>query len=230
MAKKLAVIGLGHFGSQLATELSRMGAEVLAIDDDMDRLDDIKDKVTHSVRLDATELKPLQSQGLDEFDAVIIGIGDNFEATLLVTAVLQQIGVKRIIVRATTPVHERILNHLGINEVILPSAEAAERLATSLMFEKVVDSFALSTDFTIVEVSAPESYVGKTLEELQLPRRLELSVITIKRTRTTPRLFGISKKTTEEIVGIPKPDTVVERGDILVVFGAKSALQRMLEL
>ncbi|MCK5573225.1 MAG: TrkA family potassium uptake protein, partial [Bacteroidetes bacterium] len=158
MAKKFAVIGLGHFGSQLAAELAAKGAEVLAIDDDLDRVDDIKDKVTYTVRLDATDESALRSQGIGEFDAVVVGIGDDFESTLLAVAMLQQVGVKRIIARATSSVHERILQHLGLSEVVLPSVEAAERLANSLLFEKVVDSFALSTDYTIVEAPAPDSY------------------------------------------------------------------------
>jgi len=116
MARHFAVIGLGHFGSSLAVELSSRNAEVLAIDNDIERLDDIKDRVAHTIRLDATEEKALRGLGLQEMDGVIVAIGDDFEATLLTVTQLQQLEIKRIIVRATTEVHERILSHLGITE------------------------------------------------------------------------------------------------------------------
>src|SRR3989304_2894696 len=105
MERKFAVIGLGHFGEHLAVELAQKGAEVLAIDEELERLEAIKDKVTHAVRLDATDEKALLSQGLQDFDAVIVGIGDDFEAALLTVAMLQRIDAKRIIVRATTSIH-----------------------------------------------------------------------------------------------------------------------------
>lgn len=229
MTKKFAVIGLGHFGTDLAVGLAQKGAEVLAIDQDLEKLDDIKDRVTHTVRLDATEEKALLTQGLDEFDAVIVGIGDDFEATLLTVAMLQQIEVKRIIVRGTTTVHERILNHLGIKEVILPATEAAERLANTLMFERVVDSFELSSDFTIMEVAAPESFIGRSLQELELQQQFGASLITIKRTEKKPGLLGIGARTVERILGIPSPTTTVERGDVLIVFGKKKDIERILK-
>lgn len=229
MGGKFAVIGLGHFGSQLAVELAQKGADVLAIDEDMERVEDIKDQVTHTVCLDSREEKALRSQGLEEFDGVIVGIGDNFEATLLTVAMLQQIGVKRIIARATTSIHERILMHLGIQEVILPAREAAERLANSLMLQGVMDSFTVSTDYTIVEINAPEKFFGRTVEELDLRRRFEVSLITIKRTEIKAGPLGFRPRPVESIVGVPTPGTRIEMGDILIIFGGKKAIKRMLE-
>ena len=177
MDKKIAVIGMGHFGMHLAVELARKGADVLAIDDNLDRLDEIKEQITHTVRLDTTEETPLRSQGLEEFDAVVVAIGDNFEASLLTVAMLQKIEVKRIIVRAVTAVHERILQHLGVTEIILPAAEAAERLANSLLFENVIDSFALNSEYTIAEVTAPDEFIGQTVEKLDLRKRFQISLV-----------------------------------------------------
>jgi len=228
MTKKFAVIGLGHFGTDLALRLAEKGAEVLAIDENLEKLDDIKDRVTHTVCLDATEERALRAQGLHEFDAVVVGIGDDFEATLLTVAMLQQIGVKRIIVRATTETHERILNHLGIKETILPAVEAADRLANSLMFERVVDSFELSSDFTIVEVAAPEALIGQSLQKLDLQKELGVSLITIKRTEKRKGTLGLGSRTVERVLGIPTPETTIERGDVLVVFGNKKDIERIL--
>lgn len=229
MEKKFAVIGLGHFGSHLAIGLAEQGAEVLAIDDDIERLEEIKDQVTHTVRLDSTEEKALRSQGIQDFDAVIVGMGDDFEATLLTVAALQRLEVKRIIVRATTETHERILNHLGITEIILPAVEAAERLANTLLFEKVVDSFELSSEYTIVEVQAPERFVGKTVQQLLLEQELGVSLVTIKRREKKKALLGFRTRDVETILGVPMPSTVIEQGDLLVVFGNKKAIRKLAE-
>jgi trk system potassium uptake protein TrkA len=227
MTKKVAVIGVGNFGAHLAVTLAKQGAEVLAIDSSMDRLEDVKDKVTYTVRLDSTEEKALRDQGLTELDAVIVAIGDDFEATLLTIVALQNIGVKRIIARATTKTHERILHHLGIEEVISPAVEAAERLADSLMYRGVIDSLELSSDYSIVEVSAPEAFIGKSLGELQLRETFDVNLITIKRIEQEPRLLGLRSRTVEKILGIPTPDMVVQRGDVLVLFATKPAISKM---
>jgi trk system potassium uptake protein TrkA len=227
MTKKVAVIGVGNFGAHLAVTLAKQGAEVLAIDSSMDRLEDVKDKVTYTVRLDSTEEKALRDQGLTELDAVIVAIGDDFEATLLTIVALQNIGVKRIIARATTKTHERILRHLGIEEVISPAVEAAERLADSLMYRGVIDSLELSSDYSIVEVSAPEAFIGKSLGELQLRETFDVNLITIKRIEQEPRLLGLRSRTVEKILGIPTPDMVVQRGDVLVLFATKPAISKM---
>jgi trk system potassium uptake protein TrkA len=227
MTKKVAVIGVGNFGAHLAVTLAKQGAEVLAIDSSMDRLEDVKDKVTYTVRLDSTEEKALRDQGLTELDAVIVAIGDDFEATLLTVVALQNIGVKRIIARATTKTHERILRHLGIEEVISPAVEAAERLADSLMYRGVIDSLELSSDYSIVEVNAPEAFIGKSLGELQLRETFDVNLITIKRIEQEPRLLGLRSRTVEKILGIPTPDMVVQRGDVLVLFATKPAISKM---
>ncbi len=227
MTKKVAVIGIGNFGAHLAVTLAKQGAEVLAIDSSMDRLEDVKDKVTYTVRLDSTEEKALRDQGLTELDAVIVAIGDDFEATLLTVVALQNIRVKRIIARATTKTHERILRHLGIEEVISPAVEAAERLADSLMYRGVIDSLELSSDYSIVEVNAPEAFIGKSLGELQLRETFDVNLITIKRIEQEPRLLGLRSRTIEKILGIPTPDMVVQRGDVLVLFATKPAISKM---
>ncbi|MBP6671648.1 MAG: TrkA family potassium uptake protein [Bacteroidetes bacterium] len=227
MAKKIAVIGLGVFGIRVAIELSRKGADVIALDNDMERLDDVKEHVAHAVRIDSTDETALKAQGVHDMDVVIVGIGDNFEAALLTIAALQNIGAKRIVVRGTTSTHERILNHLGIKEVILPAEEAAERLATNLIFENVIDSFELSSDYSIAEISAPETFIGRTVTELELRQTYNVNLITIKRQQEKRTMFGLQKKKMATILGIPSSDTYIERGDVLMVFGRKKELERL---
>jgi len=224
---KFALIGLGDFGAHLAMVLSEKGAEVLAIDQNMDNLEEVKDSVAHTVCLDATEEKALSSQGIDEYDAVIVCIGDEFEETLLVVTVLQSLGVKRIIARATTPRHAQILRHLQIKEVILPAVDAADRLANKLLFQSKLSSLELSSDYEIIEVDAPDKFVGKNLRELELRVQFDVSLITIKRIELKPRLLGGTREV-EHIIGIPSPETVIERGDVLMLFGKKESVQKMM--
>lgn len=224
MSKRYAVIGIGKFGFHLAKELSLKGADVLAIDHDAERLDDLKEIAAHSVRLDSREEAALRSQVLQEYDAVVVGIGDDFETTLLTVVALQNLGVKRIVVRATTPVHERILQHLGVHEVILPAVEAAERLATSLQYEGVLESYALASDATIAEVNVPDGLIGRSVGDIGFTEEHNVTLITIKRTKKQPRLFGLGSREVEEVVGVPKAETRLERGDTLIVFGNKDAI------
>jgi K+ transport systems, NAD-binding component len=161
MPRQFAVIGLGNFGAQLAAELTRRGAEVLAIDEREEAVDDVRDHVTHTVRLDATDELALADQRIAEMDAVVVSFGSDFEAALLTVSVLKQIGAKRVIVRATTVRHERILETLGVDEVVLPVNETVTRLAGSLMVEGLYDSFALSSDYAVGEVAIPEELLGK---------------------------------------------------------------------
>jgi trk system potassium uptake protein len=229
MSKKFAVIGLGIFGSHLAVELAERGAEVLAIDNDLEKIEDLKEKVTVTVKLDSTDETALRNQGIEDFDAVIVAMGDNFEASILTVAILQQIGVQHIIVRGTTSIHKRILNHLGIEEIILPSEEAADKLASSLAMDKIIDSFSLTSEYIIVEAEAPKTFIGKNLLILDLPKKYEISIITIKRRESKNRLLRFHRKEFEEIIGIPKPETIIEQNDILVLFGKQKDIESLLK-
>jgi trk system potassium uptake protein TrkA len=230
MPKKIAVIGLGYFGEQLAILLTERGAEVLAVDSSMDRLDDVKDRVAQAICLDATEHKAMAALGLDSFDAVVVGMGDDFEATLLTISVLQELRVPRIIARGTSPTHERILQHVGIREIIMPAVEAAERLSKTLMVEGVVDSVQLPSDFTLMEITAPDWMVGKALQSMRLREDYSVSLVTIIRDLERPAFLGFGRKTVRTSVGIPEPSTEVERGDLLVVFGKEKDITRMAEV
>jgi trk/ktr system potassium uptake protein len=227
--KKVAIIGIGNFGSQLAVDLVQKGAEVLAIDQDMDKLTDLKDEVTHTVCLDSREEKALRSQGLKELDAVVVAMGDDFEAVLLTIAGLQNIGIKRIIARATTAVHERILRHLGIQEIVMPSQETANRLANSILVKGVLDSFPLSGSHGVYEVKTQEKMIGQTVAQLNLWERMGIKLIAIKRMEEKAAVLGLRVKTVESVIGDPSSDLVIQKGDILVVFAAADAIMQLAE-
>lgn len=225
MAKQFAVIGLGNFGAQLAVELCQRGAEVLAIDEKIDAVDGVKDHVTHAVRLDATEEEALAGQKLDRFDAVIAGFGADFETLLLTAMILKQLGVKRIVARASTTRHQKILNRLGIDEVVLPVTEAVQRLATSLTAGDLVEALPLASDHAIAEAPAPEEVLGRTVGEVDFPGTYGVQVVSIQRTRELAGFLGFHRSVKRTLLGIIRPDTVIERGDLLVLFGPRKSLE-----
>lgn len=229
MNKKVAVIGLGSFGSHLAVDLVQKGAEVLAIDSNMEKLTDLKDQVTHTVCLDSREEKALQSQGLQELDAVVVAIGDDFEAVLLTIAALQNIGIKRIIARATTTVHERIIRHLGVQEIVVPAQETADRLANSILVKGVLDSFPLSGTHGVYEVQAMDRMIGQTVSQLNLRDGMGVNLIAIKRTEEKTAILGLGVKKVESVIGDPPGNTTIMKGDVLVVFAAADAIKQMVE-
>lgn len=229
MTKKFAIIGLGNFGSFLASFLENKGAEVLAIDSDMNKLEEVKEMVTRAVRLDSTDEKALRTQDLNEYDAVIVAMGDDFESSILTVSILQLIGVKRIIARATTEIAKRILSNLGVKEIILPTEEAAMRVANTLLMDKVIDSVLLESDYSIVEMIAPVEFAGKTLQELQLPKNSGVNIVTIKRKISRSKMLGFGEEIIEQIIGIPTGITKIEQGDILIIFGDEKNIRRILK-
>ncbi|ANT65655.1 MULTISPECIES: potassium channel family protein [Prosthecochloris] len=226
--EKYALIGMGDFGAQLAVTLAKKGIEVLAIDSSMEQLEDIKDVVERTVCLDATEEKALESQAIEEFDAAIICIGDEFEETLLIVTVLRNLGVRRIIARATTTRHAYILRHLDIEEVILPAVDAAYRLANKLAMQDQVNRLELSSDYEITEVRVPQQFVGKKVGEVNFRDEYHVVLITIKRVETQPHFWGMATREVERLVGVPIPETVMEKDDILLLFGHREAFERLL--
>jgi trk system potassium uptake protein len=225
--KRFCVIGLGYFGQNLALKLSEAGAEVLAIDRDEDRVDSISDKITYAVTMDSTDSKTLHSLGLQDMDAVIVAIGEGFESSILTTAVLQEIGVKRILNRITSPIHERLLKLMSIDELLVPEAEAAAQLANRLMIPGLIEYFRISGDYGIFEINTPKHLLNKTVIESDLRRKYSLNLITIK------RAFGkheIDIKEQAEVTGVPSPDTKILEGDVLVLFGKEKDLKDLLEV
>jgi len=225
----VAVIGLGHFGLNLALHLTEEGCEVMAIDRDAAKVEMIQNRVAIAVALDSTEQAPLRKLGLREMDIVVVAIGEDFQSSLLTTASLQEIGVKRIISRVISPVHERLLRLMGIQELVLPEAEAARALAHQLLLGKVQKAFELSSDYSIVEVEAPPHFVGKTIRQLQLRERYGLNLVTIKRLEQRGGWLTLGRGERMRVLGVPTPEMVIEAGDILVLFGREQDLQRMLE-
>lgn len=226
---KFAVIGLGYFGLNLALRLVEEGAEVIAIDRDEQRVDHLRDKVSHVVCMDTTDIRALRKLGLRDMDAVIVAIGEDFESSLLTTALLQEVGVQRIINRVTSPTHERLLKLMNVTELLVPEAEAAHQLVKRLLIKGVVGAFELSPEYSIIELATPESFVGQTVFDLNLRNRFSINLVTIKRIERKRGLLTLGEQEVVRIIGVPSPDTEIEEGDILVLFGREKDIKKLFE-
>jgi trk system potassium uptake protein TrkA len=212
-----AVIGLGRFGSRLAATLAASGHEVVAVDLDPHLVEDIRDRVTHAVALDATDRRALERQGIDKADAVIVAIGNDFEATTLTTVTLKQMGAKRVIARAASQVSARVLSLVGADEVVNPEDEAADRWAHRLLNPQFINQIEFHHDHSIVEVRAPAAWIGKSLVELELRQRLKVHVVAIRR-RGEDR---------QDRIELPGPQTPLAVGDILILMGKDEDLAKL---
>lgn len=228
MNKKFAVIGLGDFGWSVAVTLAQRGADVIAIDQDMEIINDIKDKVTYSARLDATDEKALISLGIDKVDAVIVSIGTHFESTILTSVLLLQMGVKKVVARVNSKLQETILKKLGVHQIINPELEIAAKVASNLVNEDVLDYIPLGENYNIVQVKVPHNFVGKSLQEIDLRLKYNLNLITIKRQF---QIKGEDNTLTfkERIYGVPTASTVLEENDILILLGIDKDIKKILD-
>lgn len=220
MALKVAVIGLGRFGRILVEELAKTGAEVVAIDSVMENVEAVKNLVPYAVRMDATDEQALKAHNLDQMDAVVVAIGQDFEALVMTCQELLLLGVTKIYARAVSRTHRRILERMGILDVIMPEEESGKRLAQRLVNPGLVDYFDLSGEYRIVEIEAPTKFVQKTLMELDLRRRYNVNLVTLRRS---------SESGKSELMGVPAPDSMIEFGDMLVLLGTSKDIQHLIE-
>lgn len=225
--KRFLVIGLGRFGMSLAETLFSEGAEVIALDSNPDRIDEVKEKVSYAVQLESTDPDALRSVGADRVDVAIVAIGENFEASVVTTAILKELGLKKIIVRAYTERERKILHLVGASRVIFVEDEMGRRFGKAFCGNDIVDYVALSSTHSIVQWEIPEDWSGKTLEALQLPQ-LGLILLAVKRSGSAS--VGLSWKGEGERLEFHPPDDYrLMKGDILVLAGRNSELNRFTE-
>lgn len=225
---KYIVIGLGHFGASLAQKLTELGNEVIGIDTDMNKVDAYKEKISHTICMDATDEFTVSGLPLKETDVFVVAIGENQGANVMVTALLKILEVKRIISRAINPLHEKVLQALGVDEIVHPERETAERWAKKLCLNNVIDSFELNENYSIIEANVPADYWGKTIEEVGFRREFGLLVLTTIRKVETKSVLG-KTKTEHQIQGVAKDGDQLEAEDILVLYGSNKDLQNFLE-
>ena len=214
--KSYAVIGLGRFGSALARQLCKLGAEVLALDVKGDYVQQIANDVTHAVVGDAQDKEVLRALGVRNLDCAVIAIGDNLAASVLITMNLKELGVPYIVCKAHDETHRKVLEKLGVDRVVIPEHEYAQRLARTLNSHNVLDYIELSEDFGILDVRAPKSWIGKSLRELNLRAKLGVTIIAVENGGKT----NVS----------PTADYAVGEGDTLVMLGDNVALEKVQKL
>jgi len=213
--KTFGVIGLGRFGFYVAKTLSEAGAEVIALDKDPDRVKKVSDFVTHAYITDALEEKALEESGILNADTVILSVGQNVEASILVAVLLVSRGVKEVIAKAINPLHGEVLKRLGVSRIIYPEKEMAIKLAKSLMLSGVLQELPFAPGYSIFELKAPRKLDGRTLRQLDLRNKLGVSVLAIKRGN--------------EVVVNPTADAVIKEGDILLVLASEDSVAKLQE-
>lgn len=225
---KFAVIGVGRYGATIARRLAEKGAQVFAFDPNSEKIENIKDDVAFAVTLDATDIRALNTQNLHEMDAIVVAIGENFEATVLTCAHLLDIGVKRVIARASGAHQRLILEKIGVAEILTPEDEVAYVVREKLFNPNLVSFLQLPDDYEIAEIKAPRGVVGRTLDSIGFRNKYEITLITIKREYQITRNGQDFIET--HIIGVPKSDIEINEKDTLVIFGAAKSVERFIEI
>ncbi|MCG0278664.1 MAG: TrkA family potassium uptake protein [Thermanaeromonas sp.] len=213
--KQFAVIGLGRFGTSVATALARMGCQVLAIDSDAEKVEAIMNEVTHAIQADARDEEALKAAGIRNVDVAIVAIGENVEANILVTLMVKELGVKCVVAKALNDLHAKVLAKIGADKIVFPERDMGVRVARALAAGNVLEHIDLSPDYSIVEIAASRRLAGKTLGQLNLRAKHGIMVVAIK--------HG------DNIVVAPGAEDVVREGDILVLIGPTKVLERLEE-
>jgi trk system potassium uptake protein len=219
--RTFAVIGLGRFGSAVAATLSELGHEVIGIDANADVVRELADRGVQTLQMDVTDERALRAAGIHVVDVAVVSIGENVEASLIVVMLVKELGIGTIVAKATTPLHGRILEKLGVSRVVFPEREMAIRTAHSLVMSNLVDYIELSPDFCIVEVPAPPEFVGKSVKDLQIRNRFGLNLVAIRRRGQTG---GDSTNVS------PTADDRIDEGDILALLGSNANVAKLDEL
>ncbi|MBN1942495.1 MAG: TrkA family potassium uptake protein [Phycisphaerae bacterium] len=222
--ERFAVIGMGRFGSRLAKLLTDAGAEVIAVDRRADLVESMRDDVARAVCMDATDEETLRSQGIDKVDAAVVGIGTNFEAAVLTTVLLKQMGVPRVITRATTTVRGQILLRIGADNIVNPESESADRWRTRLVAPRMIEHIELSDGFSLIQTAAPRPFVGKSLGEIDVRKNHHVQVIAVRRQAEDTDAEG-RRRTHEVVISVPTAETTIQDGDVLLLIGSDKALQ-----
>lgn len=225
---KVAVIGLGHFGSRLCCNLNEAGVEVMAIDNDDKKVEKLRDRVDHTILLDATDASALDGVGIQEYDHVVVAIGESVENSLLTVANLQQLKAKNIIARACSETQEIILKQMKVEHIILPEGEAAGQVARQLCYKGAGQSINISEEYLLLETKPPSWCIGKRVEDLHFIKDYHISIITLIYSKDEDQLLSIGKRKKIEISGIVTPDTVIEKHCKMMIFGREKDISRLL--
>ena len=225
---KYIIVGLGVFGSSLAEKLASQGNEVIGVDTKMQRVNELKDKITHVACLNVTDAAAVETLPLKNTDVVIVCIGEDQGANIMATAMFKNLNVKRLIGRSLNPLQENVLQAIGVHEIVRPEEETAERWAKKLSLKGMVESFELSINYSIAEIAIPDQLVGKTIEAVGFRNNYNLVCVTIIKKIADKNIFGKVKRI-NKIQGVVTTDTVLESADILVIYGENEDIKKFIK-
>lgn len=211
MKYQYVVIGLGRFGASLAKELIKLDYEVLGIDKAEEVVDEMSDVLTHTVVADSTDEEVLKSLGIRNFDCAIVAIGDDIQASILTAIVLKDLGVKKVVAKALSDLHGKVLNKLGVDRIIYPERDMGIRVAHQLVSPNLLDYIELSKDYTIVELSVPKRLCGMSIKELNPRAKYGCSVVAINKTNG--------------VIIAPTATDVVNENDVMVIIGTNKQIE-----
>lgn len=215
--KQFAVVGLGRFGTTVATVLVEKGAEVIGVDRNKKRVEDIKDDITSAIRIETMDEESLRECGMEKVDAAIVCMGLDVEESILATAILKKIGVKKVIARASTNLHADILRMVGASEIVFPERDIGEKVAIRLASPGLEELIELGEELSLAEIEVrPNTLAGKSLNDLGLFAKYKVRPIIIKKKVVYEKA---GETVEEEIRELPDPDYVVSEGDTLLVLG-----------
>jgi trk system potassium uptake protein len=212
--RQYAVIGLGKFGQSVALTLLEEGEEVIGIDSSEEVVKQLADRLTNAVAVDASNEKALTKLGIQDVDVAIISVGGDFEASILITLLLKELGIKEIVVKANLEGQVKVLEKIGATRVIQPERDMGIRLAKSLASPRIIDHIELSSNYSILEMSPPADFVGKSLGGLNIRAKYGLNVIAVR----------------HEGGGVdiaPQAEHLIKKGDLLVVIGQNEDINKV---
>ncbi len=211
--KQFVVFGLGRFGQSVAINLAEAGYEVLVVDPSEEKIQEISTLVTHAVQADATDVETLHALGIRNFDVAVVAIGKDMQASVMITLLLKEMGVPYVVAKASTEIHQRVLEKLGADRIILPEYEMGRRIATNLISSNIIDYIELSKDYSIVEIGILPEWENESIRGLNIRGKFGVNIIAIK------SQGGINVS--------PGPDYVFNKEDIIVAVGKNNALQEI---
>lgn len=212
--KKIAIIGLGSFGFNLVKTLAERNIEIIAIDISEDRVNDVKDIATQAITMQAASKDNLTSVGIGEMDHVIVSTGPELEPSILIVHILRELGVASIIAKALSEDHEQILRMVGATEVYFPERDIAIKIGNKLSFGNLLDYFPIESGYVIQEIAPPDSFIGKTLAEIDLRKKYNVTVVAIR--SVIPEAFQPN----------PGGDFLIKESDILIIFGSEEDIHK----
>ena len=211
--KEFVVFGMGKFGTSVAKTLADNGCQVMAVDSDPDKVEEIAEHVTYAVCMDVTDADAIHSLGIRNFDGAIVAIGENLEASVLVTIITKELGIPYVLAKAQTELQAKVLKKVGADKIIFPEKESGIRIANNLASDNFFDAIELSTKYSLMDLDVPAEWIGKTLRELNLRATKKINIIGIRRN--------------EEFEITPDPDAPLTEEDVLVVIGKNQTLTKL---